>query len=92
MFEIRQIDSRSDKSHICDAILHSLPKWFGVEASIRDYVKIVASMPFWTAFDGDRAIGFVALKIHNAYTAEICVMGHGSIGNLPSPRHRQKAD
>ena len=32
-------------------------------------------MPFWVAYDGESPVGFIALKVHNAYTAEICVMG-----------------
>ena len=32
-------------------------------------------MPFFSAFEGDRAIGFVALKIHNEYTIDMYTMG-----------------
>ena len=26
-------------------------------------------------YDGERPVGFLAVKVHNAFTAEVCVMG-----------------
>lgn len=75
MFDIRQVDSPIEKEHICDTILHALPNWFSIETSIVDYMRKTQSMPFWAAFDGEKPIGFVALRIHNVYTSEVCVMG-----------------
>jgi len=75
MIEIRHIIDPDKKSKICNVILRALPNWFGVEASIVDYVRQVRTMPFYGAFCGDIAIGFVAVKHHNSYTAEVCVMG-----------------
>lgn len=39
MVEIKQVDIPEKKSQICDIILHALPNWFGVEASIVEYVE-----------------------------------------------------
>lgn len=75
MFHIQQVDESEQKSQICDMILRALPNWFGIESSIVDYVKEVQSFPFWTAFDGEKPIGFAALKKHNPYTSEVYVMG-----------------
>ena len=75
MIEIRPIDLPEQKSHICDCILRSLPNWFGNESAVADYAQKVQTMPLWAAFDADKPIGFVTLKVHNAYTAEVCVMG-----------------
>ena len=75
MVDIKRVEALGQKSDICDSILHALPSWFGVEASIADYINKVKSMPFWAAFDGEHPIGFIALKVHNSYTVEICVMG-----------------
>lgn len=75
MFNLKQVDNSTQKAYICDTILHALPNWFGVEASIVDYVHKTQSMPFWVAFDGRKPVGFVALKVHNTYTSEVCVMG-----------------
>jgi len=72
---LREIFEPGEKSSICNKILRALTDWFGVEASIVDYVEQVRSMPFYAAFDDTRPIGFVALNVHNTFTAEICVMG-----------------
>ena len=75
MIEINEIFEADKKSGICNDILRALPNWFGVEASIVDYVEKVRTMPFYTAFDSGRAVGFVAVKVHNPHTSEVCVMG-----------------
>jgi ribosomal protein S18 acetylase RimI-like enzyme len=64
-----------EKSAICNSILRALPDWFGVEASILDYTEQVKKLPFIAAYDGDNAVGFIALKSHTPYASEICVMG-----------------
>ena len=75
MIAIREILDIDEKSNICNYVLRALPSWFAVESSIIDYTKQVQQMPFYAAFDDSEAIGFVALKIHNPFTHEICVMG-----------------
>jgi len=72
---IRQVEAPEKKARICNDVLRALPSWFGVEASIVDYVEKTQGMPFWAAFDGDAPVGFVALKAHTPYAAEVCVMG-----------------
>ncbi|WMJ22473.1 GNAT family N-acetyltransferase [Paludicola sp. MB14-C6] len=32
-------------------------------------------MPFYIAIEQNNPIGFVAVKVHNQFTAEVCVMG-----------------
>lgn len=73
-FEIEEIINDDAKSKICNDILKSLPKWFGDYVSIADYVKQVRSMPFYAAYVNNGPVGFVAIKPHNPFTAEICVM------------------
>ena len=73
--EIREIQDKNTKASICDAVLRALPSWFGIESSIVAYVHKVRDMPFYAAFEAEKPIGFVALKVHNKYTAEIDVMG-----------------
>lgn len=75
MFEIREIFNPDEKSNICNDMFKALPNWFGVEASIVDYVEQVKKMPFYAAFDSVNPIGFVAIKVHNSFAAEVCVMG-----------------
>lgn len=67
--------ANTNKSEICEKILRSLPKWFGIESAILDYVKDVAAMPMLVAKKDSEAIGFLSLNFHNKYTAEIHVMG-----------------
>jgi RimJ/RimL family protein N-acetyltransferase/N-acetylglutamate synthase-like GNAT family acetyltransferase len=75
-FRFVQVESHDEKSAICEHILRMLPNWFGVEESIVSYVKEVRELPFFAAYAADNvAVGFVALKPHNEYTAEVCVMG-----------------
>ena len=75
MAEIREIFDPNDKSGICNAILRALPSWFGNEPAIVDYSEKVKNMPFYVAYDKNKPIGFVAIKVHNPYTAEVYVMG-----------------
>ena len=75
MIKIKEVHNASNKSTICNNILRALPNWFGDEASIIDYVSRVRQLPFYVATDGTKNIGFVAIKPHNPFTAEICVMG-----------------
>ena len=75
MTEVKRINNSNDKSVICNTILRALPNWFGIEASIVDYVQQVKELPFIAAYDDDVAIGFVTLKPHTQYASEICVMG-----------------
>jgi len=75
MYEIREIIDAQVKSDICNDILRALPSWFGNEAAIVSYTHEVREMPFSAAFVGDKAVGFVAIKEHNEFTAEVCVMG-----------------
>lgn len=49
---LTQITDPAEKSAICDGILRALPHWFGIEASIVDYVRQVADLPFWAVQDG----------------------------------------
>ena len=72
---IKEIIAPEEKSNICNDILRALPDWFGIEASIVDYANQVQAMPFFAAFDRGKPIGFAALKIHSAFTAEVYVMG-----------------
>jgi ribosomal protein S18 acetylase RimI-like enzyme len=70
----------------CERILRALPDWFGLEASIQNYAATIPTLPTFLAKVDDKIIGFLSLKQHNPYSAEIYVMGilpafhHGGIG------------
>ena len=75
ILDIKEILNETEKSEICNKILNALPDWFGIPESVADYVAGVKGMPFYATFDGGKIVGFVAIKIHNIFTAEIYVMG-----------------
>ncbi|HRW03863.1 MAG TPA: GNAT family N-acetyltransferase, partial [Caldilineaceae bacterium] len=49
--------------------------WFGMEQSIINYGNDIAHLPTFVATTERTVIGFLTLKIHTAYAAEIWVMG-----------------
>lgn len=79
--EIRSLEK--GEAATCEDILRALPEWFGIEESIVEYRRDVESMETWVA-RGDGAIaGFITLREHNPYSAEIQVLAvraeqHGS--------------
>jgi GNAT superfamily N-acetyltransferase len=73
--DVKTIIDGSQKAVICENILRALPEWFGIEISIVEYIKITKEMPFYAAYDDDKPVGFTAIKIHNEYSAEVCVIG-----------------
>jgi ribosomal protein S18 acetylase RimI-like enzyme len=52
-----------------------LPGWFGIEAAIRHYVQEIAHLPTFTAQLGQDVVGFLAVKQHTLYAAELYVLG-----------------
>jgi GNAT superfamily N-acetyltransferase len=63
------------KAAVCEPILRSLPDWFGIEEAIVQYVAEIDRLPTFLAGDADGVLGFVSLKQHNPYSAEVHVMG-----------------
>ena len=62
------------KQNITKDVLSKLPQWFGAD-SVNIYVRQSVDSPFFTYMDKGQYIGFVFLKLHNSYSAEICAMG-----------------
>lgn len=75
MVEFVTVLDKEEKGVICGSILRKLPNWFGVEESILDYVRDTREMPFYAAYDNGIPVGFIAIKIHSKYAAEVYVMG-----------------
>lgn len=73
--EIKELLHSAEKSAVCEDILRQLPDWFGIDAAIMDYVEQSKNLIFYAAFDNHKPIGFVSIKNHNKYTAEMYVMG-----------------
>ncbi len=72
---IKKIIAPEERSEVCDKILRSLPKWFGIESSIVDYVKDVQTMETWASYSNNELTGFISINKHNTATAEIHVVG-----------------
>jgi len=75
MIDIRQVECPDEKTAITLAIMHSLPKWFSPPEDIDRKAVTHREMPFFAAYDGEKAIGFLALKIHNEYTGDVFNVG-----------------
>ena len=60
---------------VCEKILRALPDWFGIEASLIQYVKDANTMPTIIVKDDDVVVGFLTIKKHFSETAEIHCMG-----------------
>ena len=60
---------------VCLPILRSLPEWFGIEESIVHYSSEIDRLPTFLACDSEQVVGFLSLKQHSPYSAEVYVMG-----------------
>ena len=58
----------------CEAILRSLPEWFGIEAALRQYVDLLAGSPGFVATETGSVVGFISLYEHFPRSAEVRVM------------------
>ena len=83
MVHIKIIESPDEKTLVTQKIMHSLPAWFSPPESIEKHAITHRDYPFIVAFDDEAPIGFIALKIHNKYTADIYNMG------ILEPYHKQ---
>ena len=59
---------------VCEAIMRSLPDWFGIEESILQYRRDLEAMDTVVAEGADGVVGFLTLNDHNESSAEIHVM------------------
>ena len=73
--EIREIAAAGEKQRIARLVLEALPDWFGIPEAREEYIEKSAPQPFFAAFNGERAIGFLCLAETGKDTAELYVMG-----------------
>lgn len=71
------------KSEVCESILRALPQWFGIEEALVQYIKDIEALPTLLASVDSENAGFLTIKQHNDYAAELYVMG------IHSEFHRQ---
>ncbi len=66
---------QSSDPAVCEKILRALPEWFGIEASLVQYVADTANYPTWIAEHDETAAGFITVRRHNPHAAEVHCMG-----------------
>ncbi len=72
---IKCISNENEKERIARTILGQLPEWFGLPDSTEEYISNSKRMPFWAYLEGEKPVGFIALKQTSEVTAEVYVMG-----------------
>jgi GNAT superfamily N-acetyltransferase len=66
----------------CEAILRSVPEWFGIEEALLEYVANTTTLPTFVIRDDTRALGFISLRQHFAHAWEIdCIAIHATMRN-----------
>lgn len=58
----------------CEAILRSLPDWFGIEESLAQYVRDLERFPGYVIIASGELVGFLAVRRHFPASAEIHVI------------------
>jgi len=72
--ELRIRDQLVGAAETCRRILITLPTWFGIPASVEDYVAAADRSPTVIASLGDEDVGLLTLLRHSRYAAEVYVM------------------
>lgn len=62
-------------SQDCERILRSLPRWFGIEESLRQYVIDAETFPTFHAIENGQSIGFLTVREHFPHSWEINCIG-----------------
>lgn len=75
MIKIRKLEDADEKTRVTLEIMDALPEWFSPPEDIVNKSVIHREYPFIAAYEGENAIGFAALKIHNQYTADLYNLG-----------------
>lgn len=63
------------KAAQCEPILRALSDWFGIEEALQNYLKDIDRLPTFLAMKEDKTAGFLTVKLHTRYAAELLVMG-----------------
>jgi GNAT superfamily N-acetyltransferase len=66
---------RLGQASVCEPILRSLPEWFGIEEATRQYILDIEALPTFLVTVKGQVVGFLTLKQHSEYAAEVHVMG-----------------
>lgn len=75
--KIDGIDRYDDKVTVVKEVVATLPEWFGSGTTIAHIEAASGSfegVPFFAAYDGHQAVGYISLKVHNDDAAEVAMM------------------
>ena len=64
-----------DASATVERILRTLPRWFGIESALQEYVADARRLPTFVAHEGDAEHGFITLRQHHAAAWEVHCLG-----------------
>ena len=72
-----------DAAPLCEAVLRSLPSWFGIEEALQMYARDSALLPgFAIAEDHAQIVGFISLKQHFPASWDVhCLAVHADARN-----------
>jgi N-acetylglutamate synthase-like GNAT family acetyltransferase len=66
----------------CEAVLRSLPQWFGIEEALRMYASDTARLPTFALSEDGAVVAFISLMQHFAASWEIhCIAVHADARN-----------
>jgi GNAT superfamily N-acetyltransferase len=64
-----------DTSADCERILRSLPRWFGIEEFLLEYVRDSDRFPTFHALENGRSVGFATVREHFRESWEVHCIG-----------------
>ncbi|BAU13609.1 hypothetical protein LEP3755_41490 [Leptolyngbya sp. NIES-3755] len=67
-------NAQLNQSRLCEPILRLLPEWFGIEDAIVHYMQEIDNLPTLLAWKQQQIVGFLSIKHHTQFAAEIYVM------------------
>jgi GNAT superfamily N-acetyltransferase len=63
----------------CEAVLRTLPRWFGIESSLLQYVRDTETLPTFVARDAGTLLAFLTVREHFPEAWEVhCIAVHAS--------------
>jgi ribosomal protein S18 acetylase RimI-like enzyme len=72
---MRVIEVYDRRADICREVLDDLPEWFGIPDTKAAYIAASSDMPMFVCYRAEQPVGFLSLKAHTPFAAEIYVLG-----------------
>ncbi|RVT46826.1 GNAT family N-acetyltransferase [Rubrivivax albus] len=79
---MRTLGPALQRQQECEAVLRSLPRWFGIEDALRMYVEDTGTKPTFAFEENGKVIGFISLRQHFPEAWEVhCMAVHAAFRN-----------